>query len=1396
MKKLSLFILLVSLVCLVGLLAACDTGTPAPQDPCANGHTEVADAAVPASCTEAGLTAGSHCSVCNKILTAQKRTDLIAHTEGEWVDQIVATCLQTGVREKSCTVCNTVLATETVAGEGHDFDPWRVVTAATCKAKGEESRSCKLCQLTETREIRARQHMPGGAIVDRAATCTAEGLQHFICVQCGVLVKEETIPTLSHQYGEWAVTTPATCKESGKKQSTCEFCGHSKTEELEQISHDTGDWIVDLEATCTTEGSRHKFCSLCESVVLTQKLDAKGHSLGSLKVVETATCSKEGLNTRTCSVCGYVQEQVVPTLSHIPTEWVIDAPATCTATGVRHQSCSVCEMILTTEDIPVRDHQYGAWQAVHMATCQTTGLSVRTCAICEKTESQTQQRLAHQESDWIVDVAATCTEGGAHHKSCTMCGILMAERTVSALGHLNENWTVITPPTCISQGEEARGCTRCDASETRPLATVAHTEPTDWIVDVEPTCATRGSRHKECQECQSILRTETIETTAHTPAEEWTVTVMPTASMSGTSAKLCTICAQPAQTTSTRLEYGSAVSLSQKTSIALNGYSVIYNHPIDASASLITHLNRLCDALKTATGATFTQKVDASTAVGAKEILIGLTNRAESRQVYASLSGRAFTVRTVGDKIVILGTDETLTLAAVQYFINRCLGSSATVTMSVETTACDLVARPLAPSTGSNYVYVQDADLDRDNYHMYVSDSYNNAGYPGDGRDYPVYLFEKLIAQVAVRSSLGVSAFPDVIDTDKTHQNGYELLFGEVDRVESRAFRDILGPSEYGFCVWGNKVIVTAHTDAGLEKALEAFLTFYDYLLESAHGVLPQGYAYIDAVTDKNWITDFPQPEGVRIENAQNNNDDSIQIIYTGLGADGNASLDSYEKYCTKLTSNGYTLVQKSDNPGNTGSYFRLYKNTATSHVLYVAYNAYSAQEEYAKVYKSESAKYGDFIHYHVVNSGHAATQYPLYTYKQCIRVVSAPLTTAYLPDASLLTQQDYVKVVNSSITAMRLMDGDVGMGYILQLEDGRFIIVDGGSYHSENYTREILYETLSELHKRATGAAPSESNPLHIAAWLVTHSHGDHYVNMNSFLSKYVPKKVIKMDYLIGNFPEVSTIYPVGSDTTGMGGSTRATMLKHFTDAGVTPFKYVKVHTGMSLYFANLKMEIVMTYEDHAPFRITNSNDTNTVTKWTIASSDAASGKITASTAKNDPTKTTWMMLGDSCIYASRWMCAMWGGTYNASTKYYDGSYLKTDMVQLAHHGNIGCEVALYKTIQAAVVWFPHNSKSYNGYTQNGKNTWQRHVDNTTINLSCVEYIVVSGINSTSTSYTDSITISFNKDGIYFPESGSPAWGIKFNKTTQAVTVTNIAYNYKSSKTAVSNSPVIKKNW
>ena len=41
------------------------------------GHKAVKDPAVPATCTEPGMTEGSHCSACGEILVAQEAVDAV-----------------------------------------------------------------------------------------------------------------------------------------------------------------------------------------------------------------------------------------------------------------------------------------------------------------------------------------------------------------------------------------------------------------------------------------------------------------------------------------------------------------------------------------------------------------------------------------------------------------------------------------------------------------------------------------------------------------------------------------------------------------------------------------------------------------------------------------------------------------------------------------------------------------------------------------------------------------------------------------------------------------------------------------------------------------------------------------------------------------------------------------------------------------------------------------------------------------------------------------------------------------------------------------------------------------------------------------------------------------------
>ena len=75
----------------------------------AKGHTIVTDKAVAATCTTAGKTEGSHCSVCGKVIKAQTEIKANGHVAGDWITDKAAAVGVKGRKHRSCTVCGAVI---------------------------------------------------------------------------------------------------------------------------------------------------------------------------------------------------------------------------------------------------------------------------------------------------------------------------------------------------------------------------------------------------------------------------------------------------------------------------------------------------------------------------------------------------------------------------------------------------------------------------------------------------------------------------------------------------------------------------------------------------------------------------------------------------------------------------------------------------------------------------------------------------------------------------------------------------------------------------------------------------------------------------------------------------------------------------------------------------------------------------------------------------------------------------------------------------------------------------------------------------------------------------------------------------------------------------------------
>ena len=235
----------------------------------ATGHTPVDVAEQPATCTEAGYTAGVKCSVCGATISGIEEIPATGHTEV--IDEAVAaTCTTPGKTEgKHCSVCNEVLVPqEEIPAKGHT-EVIDEAVAATCTTPGKtEGKHCSVCNevLVPQEEIPAKGHME---VIDEAvaATCTTPGkTEGKHCSVCNeVLVPQEEIPAKGHtEVIDEAVA--ATCTESGK-----------------------------------TEG---KHCSVCNEILVAQEvIPAKGH-VEEIRNIKEVTDTEDGYTGDTyCSVC-------------------------------------------------------------------------------------------------------------------------------------------------------------------------------------------------------------------------------------------------------------------------------------------------------------------------------------------------------------------------------------------------------------------------------------------------------------------------------------------------------------------------------------------------------------------------------------------------------------------------------------------------------------------------------------------------------------------------------------------------------------------------------------------------------------------------------------------------------------------------------------------------------------------------------------------------------------------------------------------------------------------------------------------------------------------------------------------------------------------------------------
>ena len=204
------------------------------EDIKALGHKEVKDAAVEVTCEKDGLTEGSHCSVCNKVLVAQNVVKALGHKEVKDA-AVEATCEKDGLTEGShCSVCNKVITEQKkIPATGHAWDAGKVTKEATCEEAGVKTYTCTSCKATKTEDIKALGHKE---VKDAAveATCEKDGLtEGSHCSVCNkVITEQKKIPATGHEFSSWKTISQATVFSPEKQSHSCSACGKSEQREV------------------------------------------------------------------------------------------------------------------------------------------------------------------------------------------------------------------------------------------------------------------------------------------------------------------------------------------------------------------------------------------------------------------------------------------------------------------------------------------------------------------------------------------------------------------------------------------------------------------------------------------------------------------------------------------------------------------------------------------------------------------------------------------------------------------------------------------------------------------------------------------------------------------------------------------------------------------------------------------------------------------------------------------------------------------------------------------------------------------------------------------------------------------------------------------------------------
>lgn len=222
------------------------------------------------------------------------------------------------------------------------------------------------------------------------------------------------------------------------------------------------------------------------------------------------------------------------------------------------------------------------------------------------------------------------------------------------------------------------------------------------------------------------------------------------------------------------------------------------------------------------------------------------------------------------------------------------------------------------------------------------------------------------------------------------------------------------------------------------------------------------------------------------------------------------------------------------------------------------------------------------------------------------------------------------------------------GMSFVMTLSDGSYIVYDGGL----RIDAPILLDYLESNNVRAEKPR--------IAAWVLTHSHGDHYLAMREIAKAHADRVTVEQFLLTPRLSKyefeqyegfLGEIFPVED-------------LPKFEGA-----KMIKPHTGQLLYYRDAKIEILHTQEEMLPNQFRWMNEASMITRVYLG--------------------------GQTILFPAD---GELGTDVQLPVTY--GYALESDFLQVPHHAYSGGSYTMYDLVRAKVAMFTCHEPYFKKFT------------------------------------------------------------------------------------------------